>query len=463
MTAKAEETARLDRLLDLLEETGDILAKRVHHPEAPAWCLARGWEGYLRSIDDDQLRRAESHGLAEVLTTSPEAPPSLATLAERVDALTRVTDASRASDRLRTIRRVSERKRAQVESLSSLAQRLLGAPRRVVDVGAGLGHLTRVLADDLDCPAVGLEIEADRVEKARALTRAHLKIATEHRAARRGRLPRPRAEEMPCIFEARGWRQPAAPRKRGDRSIFEMCSKSATSFERVDARSQLPIRDGDLVVGLHACGDLGDAIVRGAAGAGADLLLVSCCLQKIGGEARQPLSRLANERGFVARRALLGLANVSIRPVGVETSMEGIMASRETRYALRLLLQGRGVPCAPGEESHGINRRRMNRGLAEVAPLALARRALAPASAHEIDAINARARREFSIIRRLSLPRAMLARALEVAVVADRASALEDAGYEARIVTAWRDDESPRNLTIVASPRATFSASGTSR
>ncbi len=190
--------------------------------------------------------------------------------------------------------------------------------------------------------------------------------------------------------------------------------------------------------------------MESAARAGADLLLVSCCLQKIRGDVRAAVSAIGRSRGFALPRAQLGLANVSTRPVGVETSMEKIMASRETRYALRLLLRRRGVECAPGEESHGINRRRMNHGLSAVAPLALARRGLPAATEEEIDRAEREGRRGFSIIRRLSLPRAMLGRALEVAVVADRAAALEDAGHAVRLLLAFGDDASPRNLTIVA-------------
>jgi SAM-dependent methyltransferase len=397
MTSSPDERERLAGLLDLLEETSDILGHRVHEPKGPAWCRTRGWDGFLQRLDEDEVHRAEGSGLPALLASRPDAPPSLVRLAERVGQLTLIADAAPDADALRTMRRVSRRKRAQLESLSRLAQRYLPRPQRVVDVGAGLGHLTRVLADDLGCPAVGLELEEDRVAKARALT------------------------------------------------------KRDASFERWDARARrLPIEEGDLVVGLHACGELGDLIARDVAEAGADLILVSCCLQKIRGESRRSLSRVGTERGFVASRPLLGLANVNSRPVGVETSMEVIMASRETRYALRLLLKGRGVACAPGEESHGINRRQMNRGLGAVAPIAFARRQLPPPTEDELREARARGRREFSLVRRLSLPRAMLARALEVAVVSDRASALADAGHEAHLVTAWSDRTSPRNLTIVA-------------
>ena len=179
------------------------------------------------------------------------------------------------------------------------------------------------------------------------------------------------------------------------------------------------------------------------------MLLVSCCLQKVDGEARSPLSSLGKERGFVVPRALLGLANLSTRAVGVEQPTPGIMKGRRTRHALRLLLESRGVRCQAGDESRGINRRRMAHGLASVAVQALSDRGLGAPTASELEAADAQADHEFPRIRRLSLPRAPLGRVLERAIVFDRAAALAEAGYETRIVVAWDADESPRNLAIL--------------
>jgi hypothetical protein len=56
-------------------------------------------------------------------------------------------------------------------------------------------------------------------------------------------------------------------------------------------------------------------------------------------------------------------------------------------------------------------------------------------------------------IRRLSLPRILLGRVLEMFVFVDRALFLESAGFEVTIGTAFPREISARNLTIVARRR----------
>jgi SAM-dependent methyltransferase len=379
--ASASASQRLASVLDVVDETKDILLGRVLSPDVPDWCEARGWADYLLGLDDPTLERAESEGLGSVVMASERAPGSLTDLARRVFAVSVVdapgsSTAAHSTIRTANRRRISRRKHAQVDALAALARGHLRRPLRVVDVGAGHGHLTRALAEALDVRALGLDRDADLVKTAQTL------------------------------------------------------SDDRVRFERWDASSSpLSLERHDLVVGLHACGDLGDLIVKRVGHAGSDALLVSCCLQKIRAEARQPLSALGRRRTFLAPRPLLGLANLSARAEGVEGSMREIMASRRTRYALVLLLRGRGVDVSPGEETRGINRRQMRHGLARVADVALSSRGLSAADAAELSLVEARSSAEFAVIRRLSLPRAMLSRLLELAVVFDRAAALEDGGH----------------------------------
>ncbi|MBW2462534.1 MAG: methyltransferase [Deltaproteobacteria bacterium] len=389
-------TDRLARSLDLLDEAADILRERVTSPEVPDWCAKRGWAPFLLGLDDQELEQAEHLGLGTVVGARGDAPTSLRAFIAETQALGEAFGPPPAPVEAVRKRRTSKRKSAQVHALAKLAAEVFSQPTRIVDVGAGHGHLTRALADALGAPAVGLDRDASRVETART------------------------------------WK---------DRT---------TTFERWDGRvTPLHFNAGELAVGLHACGDLGDLLVKRAAEAKADVLLVSCCLQKVDGEARLPLSTLGKERGFVVPRALLGLANLSTRAVGVEQSTASIMKGRRTRHALRLLLEARGVPCPAGDESRGINRRRMGHGLAAVAGQALSDRGLGAPTPSETEAVDAQADHEFPRIRRLSLPRAPLGRVLERAIVFDRAAALIEAGHETRIVVAWDADESPRNLAIL--------------
>lgn len=76
-----------------------------------------------------------------------------------------------------------------------------------------------------------------------------------------------------------------------------------------------------------------------------------------------------------------------------------------------------------------------------------------PARGHaaEIRVHEAEARRRFALVRRLSLPRSMLGRLVEVAVVLDRAAALAEAGGRVTVATVFTRAATPRNLAIFAS------------
>ena len=70
----------------------------------------------------------------------------------------------------------------------------------------------------------------------------------------------------------------------------------------------------------------------------------------------------------------------------------------------------------------------------------------------ELNATETDAAREFERIRRLSLPRKMIGRVLEVALVVDRAVALEERGYRVEVRQVFDATISPRNLGILALP-----------
>lgn len=392
--------ARFDRVLTVLSDVGDVVAGRVVADEVPEWCRRRGWDAFLLSLDDDALRRCEGLGLAHAIEDHPEAPESLRALCGRVLDATRVPTVEETLEAAPT-RRVKHRKRGQVASLVSLLSPHARSARRVVDVGAGHGHLARTFVDALGVSAVGLERDPDRVRTARELAEDH----------------------------------------------------DGLEFVEADLdRRAIDLGAGDLAVGLHACGALGDALVDALAEAPARGLLVSCCLQKIDGDDRQPLSRRGRQAGMTLAREVLGLTNLANRYDGVEHPIDDIMFMRLTRHALRLLLLDRGVSLRVGEEAYGINRRRMRHGLRTLAPEVLSRRGLSPAGDHELERIERRARAEHARIRRLSLPRSMLGRLLELAVVLDRACALEERGRPTEVFEAFDASSSPRNLALLSHP-----------
>lgn len=377
----------------------DILEQRVDEAVVPAWCDRRGWAPFLLELDEAAVRAAEAHGLAELLPSLTGVPRDLLELSREATAaveLPRLHGATPLSSE--ALRSVRFRKRAQLSGLLSAVASMAEGASRIVDVGAGSGHFTRLSAELFQREALGLERNPARVESAQKRVAA---------------------------------------------------SAVTASFVTVDARDALQFAEQDLAIGLHACGELGDKLVEAAGLARCDLALVSCCLQKISAPTRKPLSQVAETPEL--RREHLGLTNLTAQPQGVEASIDVTIGARQTRYALGQLLRARGVVLEPGAEMSGINRRRANAGLAVVAELALAQRGLSAATdaelAHHID----QAARHYAVIRRLSLPRSMLARLIEVLVSLDRAAHLEEQGLDVQVATLFERAVSPRNIGIFAS------------
>jgi len=392
-------SGRLSRVLGVALPVQDILEQRVDEAVVPTWCAKRGWAPFLLALDEATLHSCEARGLAELLPSLPGAPADLRELARELSAaieLPRLQGATPlATEALRSVR---FRKRAQLSGLLSAVANMAESATRIVDVGAGSGHFTRLSAELFQREALGLERNPERVKSAQ-------KRALE--------------------------------------------TAVTATFVTVDARDTLQFTERDLAIGLHACGELGDRLVEAAARAKCDLALVSCCLQKISTPMRQPLSTV--ESAPALRREHLGLTNLTAQPQGVEASIAVTIGARQTRYALAQLLRSRGVVLEAGAEMSGINRRRANAGLATVAQLALTRRGLAPASAAELAQHEALAAEHYGLIRRLSLPRSMLARLIEVLVSLDRAVHLEERGLDVQVATLFERGVSPRNIGIFAS------------
>ena len=374
---------------------------RPRGPEPPAFCIQRGFADFLTSLSDEEVVRCESEGLASRLSALPHAPRDLVELAQNLLEIAQLPEPVHKDKlaRLDKQRSVSERKQSEIEALLSLVAPLAARAERVVDVGSGRGHFTRIAAEVFDRDAIGIERVPERV------------VTAERLGA-------------------------------GTRATFVL----------LDATNQaLGLQARDLAIGLHACGALGDRLILEASEARCDVVLVSCCLQKIPPPARQPSSRAARAAGFVLSKESLGLSNLTARKQGVETTLEETMDARRKRWALTRLLRHRGLTVQPGEEMRGLNRRLAHRPFADLVQRALTRRDLTPASVAEIEEHDRQGSLEFDKMRRFSLPRAMLARALEVTVALDRATSLEECGYAASVVEICSLDVTPRNLATIAS------------
>jgi SAM-dependent methyltransferase len=389
----------LETLLPVL----DIVEQRVDTAAVPAWCERRGWAQFLLNLSDAELARCEAQGLAVAAPGLAGIPESLAQLAARVRELNalpalEVSTLAVAPD----FRGVSSRKQQQLSALLSALPPLVVNAERIVDVGAGSGHFTRLSARHFSREALGLERNPERVAR-------------------------------------------ASSREQADAG-----GPFSAQFAVVDAfRDGLELRAADLAIGLHACGELGDTLVRAVAESGADLALVSCCLQKINSPERSPLSQAAQE--LALHKDTLGLSNLTSQAFGVEASIEHTMQARQARFALGELLRARGLAIEPGAEMSGINRRRAHKGLSEIAARASELRGLPLPSSQELAETEQRAALHFNAVRRLSLPRNLLGRVIEIAVILDRAAHLMEHGYAVQVATLFERAVTPRNIALFAS------------
>lgn len=403
---RVSQRAELARTLEVLTPVLDIVDTPVETPDPPRWCCERGWLTFLLELDDQELSASERGGFPALLAQRANAPAELRELAARAERCTRLPALGTSELALpaAAVRGVSARKRDQLAALlGALAPLALNAGQ-IVDVGAGRGHLSRLASELFQRKTVALDRD-------------------------------------PALLRSGGARSDQRARRVGPLSV---------RFVEANLGQQpLELQGNDLAVGLHACGELGDRLVLAAARARCDVALVSCCLQKTTAAWRLPLSRQAH--GFDLRRGALGLTNLSTREDGVEASMAENLLAREARLALRYLLRVRGLELGAGEEMRGVNRRRAHMGLPDLAAHALALRQLPAPSSLELRHFADVARRDYAVIRRLSLPRSLLARLVELAVVRDRASALEECGQAVTVAQLFEQRLTPRNTVLFAS------------
>ncbi len=399
---------RWDALASALHEYRDVLGGRVTDASAPAPLLDRGWDEALLALTEEELVELEIRGCeAEPPATLPAALRDLFAQSLELCSLPALVPVAPASRRLRRLE--TSRKRAQVEALARLTPPLLDGATRVVEVGAGHGHLAREIAAQVDRPIVALERDPALSAKARTLDQG------EH-----------------------------------------------LTFREVDVLQRgVGLEAGDCALGLHACGELGDALAVEVAEHAQSLLLVGCCLQKLRADARPALHRDHPLSGRLALpKSLLGLSNFTPREQGVEATRAENVRARERRLALHALLSAALGPMRFGAEMDGLNRRAAHGDLSRLVERATSLRGLPMPSELAVAEAQRAAKLLHDRIRRLSLPRILLGRVLEVFVLVDRALHLEMAGFEVSIGTAFPKEVSARNLTLVAVRRGVARAAG---
>ena len=403
-----------------------IVARRVTSPAPPSW-YPQSWSDWLLSLDDDELAVCEEHGLRAALRgglagrRADAAPADLRELVGELEGLEAALAPPLSADELSVASSAPPRvKPSKMEQLLAVEAIVRGrcdgtSFSRFVDMGAGLGHLCRHLAAAFARPALGLEIDPDKVAKAEELSHA--------------------------------WKtHPMFRKEVGAAGIA--CS---TSFQLFDGLAPFGgiadvLEPGDFVTALHPCGLLGDSVITGVAEAdGASLLLVSCCLPKVRSDHREPISAAGRALNATVPRMGLKKANMPY------TSGSFYTPALQKRYALWSLLRAVGSEEEMGFELDGLpSRAARTQDFPQLTARALRRRGLPPVDYDFAKGFERRAEDEYPRMRRLSLPIPVVGQIIELMVVLDRAARAEEGGKAVTVQRIFDARHSPRNLGILA-------------
>eukprot|EP00435_Cladocopium_sp_Y103_P037043 s643_g9.t1 len=381
-----QQLLRAKKMLDSFGSEALFLPMSGYLPYAPPW-LERHWADYLLKLPDDALLHAEQQGLAELLLQDDRAPSTLrdtATALSALEAQLPVLARPSAAANGYGGYGMSKPKLQQVHCFLRAARHCLQQEiERVVDVGCGLGALTRELASSLRVPCLGLDRDPEKVRSAERL-----------------------AENV------------------GSQVSFAVCD-----IQTPGALRDL-LRPNDLVVGLHPCGSLGEDLIRAVRTSEAALLMVSCCIMGRPWAPvpfpRRPCSQLGQELALSMPRSALKMANLWAPGAIPE---EKII----TRLALRQLLATKGwlnesyaPTCTSLTPSmRGVTRAHIKGGFGSIAARLLHLRGLPSASQEELTDAQRWGLLVAPIYRRLELLTPLLGEAAELAVNLDRARSLE--------------------------------------
>lgn len=411
--------ARLDALAAALAEGAWLWRPRPFTTLSPPWAeRAPELAAFCLALDE-----AEVHALEEGAPLPDSAPPLLREWVGRLAALTALPSlgpSTAASSGAGSAWMVPARKLEQVtrfvDAVTGPAHTGGDArPRAVLDWCGGKGHLGRMLGQRLGAPVVVLEREAGYAEEAVSLAR------------------------------------------RGGVELRFLAGDAMAEEARALVR-ELP--EDALVVGLHACGALGERMLTLSTEVGAAIAHSPCCLHKIPGLKEGVWRPMARTTATALARYELTLDHSAMR---LATSDEVVARPalrvhrlRENTYRLALDLLLQESSGRPGYTPLGTLPAELVRGdfhtfaLGASAHLGLTLPPFDPELALARGAARAHASR------RLGLVRSLFRRAIEVFVALDRAAYLAERGYDVDTVHFAPRAVTPRNILIRAlrAPRA---------
>ncbi|XP_053822951.1 methyltransferase-like protein 25B [Vidua chalybeata] len=369
-------------------------------------------------------------------------------------------------------RHVKPKKQHEIQRLGELLRRLSRATgcERVLDVGAGQGHLSRFLAFGLGLRVTAVESDGRLARLAERFDRELLRELgkTKTRArARGGPPPRPLTPRAPQHVAGR--LDPAAP---WGEFLLPPDPPGAGPAARNPLGGPGGSEDGGrvLVTGLHACGDLSPALLCHFARspAVAAVASVGCCYMKLSAAPGQPPGR---PPGYPLSASVAALPGHQLSYRAREAACHALeeyegrlrgggahLRAHCYRAALESLIRAaepgkRHLGLQPGRKAHALS-------FPQYAQLGLPLAGLDPAGIPlDSGAVGAMLEQQHKVVAFCTLGQ-LLAPAVETLILLDRLLYLREQGFHCALVPLFNPRFSPRNLVLVAArtPLATVLA-----
>ncbi|MFT5434687.1 MAG: hypothetical protein ACI9OJ_005401 [Myxococcota bacterium] len=391
---------RMLALGDLLRSTSDRWRPRPFAAVPVDWePAAPDVSRWLRGLDHAEIDAIDADGVF-----GDSAPSAVREWNTQAKALAWVGEIARATvpAPLNT-RQIKRHKRAQISAFMSCVSDAsgFGSQPRLVDWCCGKGHLGRLVASQFGLTLLGIEYRKDLCESG-------LKLALD--------------------------------------------AGIDASFSCVDARTELAanlIESGDTAVALHACGALGDALLKVATDRQPHALMLSpCCPHRVASGPYRPRSELGKANDIQLDQHLLRLPTAD--EVGARDRRRELRRrSMAWRLGFDLLVrEATGVDAY--HPAGAVARPEFDRPFGDFCHWLSARSGLPLPPRFDPDQSEAAGVERARIARALGLVRGIYRRPLELWLVLDRAQTQLEAGRETTVGTFCDRALTPRNLMIIS-------------
>ncbi|XP_048144994.1 methyltransferase-like protein 25B isoform X1 [Corvus hawaiiensis] len=373
-------------------------------------------------------------------------------------------------------RHVKPKKQHEIQRLGKLLQRLSQATscERVVDIGAGQGHLSRFLAFGLGLSVTAVESDgrlsglAERFDQELLQELGKMRGLGHQRPPRRCRNPPVHPLTPRAPRHVAGRLDPAAPWRE---FLLPPDPPGPGSAAQNPLGGPGGSEDGGrvLLTGLHACGDLGPALLCHFARspAVAAVALAGCCYMKLSTAPQPPGCPLGyplsasvaalpgHQLSYRAREAAChALEEYEGRLRGGSAHLRAHCYRAVLESLIRTADPGkRHLGLQPGRKAHAL-------GFPQYAHLGLPLAGLDPAGVPlDSGAVGAMLEQQHKVVAFCTLGQ-LLAPVVETLILLDRLLYLREQGFHCALVPLFNPRFSPRNLVLVAArtPLATVVA-----